>query len=152
MGIISAHLGTAFLILGVGIVSSFSVEREVILSEGDDYLLSNVLFSLKEISQTKGPNYISRSATIEVNKGDNNFEIIAEKRNYLSSNQMITEAGIEAGLIQDYYVTLGDNLKDDTWSLKLQIKPFVRWIWFGALLISLGTFLSSLNIMKRSNE
>ena len=53
------------------------------------------------------------------------------------------------GIFGDFYVSMGDNYDGDSWSFKLQSKPFIRWIWLGALLITLGTFLSSMNIVRR---
>ena len=152
IGLILAHLGTAFLILGIGIVSTFSIEREVVLSEGEEYQLGDTIFHFKNITQLEGPNYFSKVASINVKKRNSTFEINAEKRNYLTSNQIMTEAGIKPGFFEDHYVTLGDQLKNKTWSFKLQVKPFVRWIWFGAILIALGTFLSTFRNMKRSYE
>ena len=149
LGMISAHLGTAFLILGVGIVTTFSLEREVILQKGESYQLGSTIFVFKEIRESKGLNYSVRSAAIEIRKGGLVDEISAEKRNYLSSNQIMTEAAIKPTLLQDYYVTLGDQVGDGKWSFKLQIKPFIRWIWFGAILIALGTFVSSFRQTKR---
>ena len=61
----------------------------------------------------------------------------------------MTEAGIKPTLLQDYYVTLGEQVGDGTWSFKFQIKPFIRWIWFGAFLIAFGTFVSSYRYVKR---
>jgi len=149
LGMISAHLGTAFLILGVGIVTTFSLEREVVLQKGESYQLGSTNFVFKEIRESKGPNYSVRSAAIEIRKGGLVDEISAEKRNYLASNQILTEAAIKPTLLQDYYVTLGDQVGDGKWSFKLQIKPFIRWIWFGAILIALGTFVSSFRQTKR---
>ena len=149
LGMISAHLGTAFLILGVGIVTTFSLEREVILQKGESYQLGSTNFVFKEIRESKGLNYSIQSAAIEIRKGGLVDEISAEKRNYLSSNQIMTEAAIKPTLLQDYYVTLGDQVGDGKWSFKLQIKPFIRWIWFGAILIALGTFVSSFRQTKR---
>ena len=149
LGMISAHLGTAFLILGVGIVTTFSLEREVVLQKGESYQLGSTNFVFKEIRESKGPNYSVQSAGIEIRKGELMDEISAEKRNYLSSNQIMTEAAIKPTLLQDYYVTLGDQVGDGKWSFKLQIKPFIRWIWFGAILIALGTFVSSFRQTKR---
>ena len=149
LGMISAHLGTAFLILGVGIVTTFSLEREVILQKGESYQLGSTNFVFKEIRESKGLNYSIQSAVIEIRKGGLVDEISAEKRNYLSSNQIMTEAAIKPTLLQDYYVTLGDQVGDGKWSFKLQIKPFIRWIWFGAILIALGTFVSSFRQTKR---
>jgi len=149
LGMISAHLGTAFLILGVGIVTTFSLEREVVLQKGESYQLGSTNFVFKEIRESKGLNYSVRSAAIEIRKGGLVDEISAEKRNYLASNQILTEAAIKPTLLQDYYVTLGDQVGDGKWSFKLQIKPFIRWIWFGAILIALGTFVSSFRQTKR---
>ena len=149
LGMISAHLGTAFLILGVGIVTTFSLEREVVLQKGESYQLGSTNFVFKEIRESKGLNYSVQSAGIEIRKGGLVDEISAEKRNYLSSNQIMTEAAIKPTLLQDYYVTLGDQVGDGKWSFKLQIKPFIRWIWFGAILIALGTFVSSFRQTKR---
>ena len=149
LGMISAHLGTAFLILGVGIVTTFSLEREVVLQKGESYQLGSTNFVFKEIRESKGLNYSVQSAGIEITKGRLVDKISAEKRNYLSSNQIMTEAAIKPTLLQDYYVTLGDQVGDGKWSFKLQIKPFIRWIWFGAILIALGTFVSSFRQTKR---
>ena len=149
LGMISAHLGTAFLILGVGIVTTFSLEREVVLQKGESYQLGSTNFVFKEIRESKGLNYSVQSAGIEIRNRGLVDEISAEKRNYLSSNQIMTEAAIKPTLLQDYYVTLGDQVGDGKWSFKLQIKPFIRWIWFGAILIALGTFVSSFRQTKR---
>ena len=52
------------------------------------------------------------------------------------------------GVIGD---TMGDNFKEDSWSFRLQSKPFIRWIWLGALLITLGTFISSINLIRKQS-
>ena len=152
LGLISAHLGMAFLVLGIGIVTTSSLEREVILSEGESYQLGVVAFTFKGIEEYKHLNYLVNSAKIEIEANGNINELNAEKRNYLSSNQIMTEAAIKPSFLQDYYVTLGDQLGDKTWSFKIQIKPFIRWIWFGAILIALGTFVSSFNNFKKGYE
>ena len=152
LGLISAHLGMAFLVLGVGIVTTSSLEREVVLSEGEAYQLGDVAFTFKGIEKYKHLNYLVDSAKIEIEANGNFHELNAEKRNYLSSNQIMTEAAIKPSILQDYYVTLGDQLGDKTWSFKIQIKPFIRWIWFGAMLIALGIFVSSYKNFKRDYE
>ena len=146
---ISAHLGTAFLILGVGIVTTFSLERDVVLQKGESYKLGSTQFIFNEMEEAKRLNYSYQSANIEIREGGLIDQISPEKRNYLSSNQVMTEAAIKPTLLQDYYVTLGEQVGDGTWSFKFQIKPFIRWIWFGAFLIALGTFVSSYRYVKR---
>ena len=50
----------------------------------------------------------------------------------------MTEADIDPGLFRDLYVALGEPLTQSAWGVRIQIKPFVRWIWVGGLLSALG--------------
>ena len=50
----------------------------------------------------------------------------------------MTEAGIDAGLLKDIYISLGEEIGTDAWSVRLNIKPFVRFIWLGAILMAIG--------------
>ena len=33
---------------------------------------------------------------------------------------------------------MGERLPDASWSLRIQDKPLVRWVWLGALLMAVG--------------
>ena len=55
----------------------------------------------------------------------------------------MTESGIAPGLFGDAYVALGEPLGGDAWALRVHVKPFVRWIWAGALLMALGGFVTA---------
>ena len=57
----------------------------------------------------------------------------------------MTEAGIDAGFTRDLYVAMGEPLENGAWAIRVHIKPFVRWIWLGALLTGLGGFLSAMD-------
>jgi cytochrome c-type biogenesis protein CcmF len=50
----------------------------------------------------------------------------------------MTEAGIEVDWNRDLFVAMGEDLGEGTWSLRLQYKPMVRFIWLGALVMALG--------------
>jgi cytochrome c-type biogenesis protein CcmF len=55
----------------------------------------------------------------------------------------MTEAAIERGVTRDLYVALGEPLGNGAWALRVHIKPFVRWIWAGALLMMLGGLVTA---------
>jgi len=55
----------------------------------------------------------------------------------------MTEAGIDSGLWRDLYVSLGEPLEDGSWSVRLYHRPMVRWIWLGAIFMSLGGVLAA---------
>jgi cytochrome c-type biogenesis protein CcmF len=65
-----------------------------------------------------------------------------EKRSYFSSTMPMTEAAIDAGLTRDIYVSLGEELGDQSWAVRVYYKPFVDWIWGGCLLMALGGVLA----------
>ena len=66
-----------------------------------------------------------------------------EKRLYTVQQSVMTEAGIDAGITRDLFVALGEPLENGAWAVRVHIKPFVRWIWFGALLMGFGGFLAA---------
>ena len=150
LGVTFAHLGMAILTLGVGVVSSYSLEKEIILSPGDSFELSDQTIRFKSIEDTLGPNYFSKSATVTFEDNKDLSSIITEKRTYSPSGQLTTEAGIKAELFKDLYISMGDNLEANIWSFKVQIKPFIRWIWLGALLIAIGSFFAGAKQIRRT--
>jgi cytochrome c-type biogenesis protein CcmF len=68
-----------------------------------------------------------------------------EKREYFSGGKPMTEAAIRPGLLRDIYVVLGEPLDAGAWSLRVQSKPGVRWIWLGAIVMALGGLLGLLS-------
>ena len=144
-----AHVGMAILVLGVGVVSSYSLEKEIIMSPGNSFEFGDQTIQFKSIEDNLGPNYFSKSAVVSFTNGTNTSELITEKRTYLPSGQLTTEAGIKTELFKDLYISMGDNLEANIWSFKVQIKPFIRWIWLGALMIAIGSFLAGLKQIRR---
>jgi cytochrome c-type biogenesis protein CcmF len=55
----------------------------------------------------------------------------------------MTEAGIDSSLMRDIYISLGEPLDGEAWSIRLYHKPFVRWIWLGAIFMALGGLLAA---------
>ena len=50
----------------------------------------------------------------------------------------MTETAIDSGLFRDLYVSLGEPVGGGAWSVRVYYKPFVGWIWGGAVLMALG--------------
>lgn len=58
----------------------------------------------------------------------------------------MTESAIRWGLTRDLYVALGEPLDGSpygAWAVRVQVKPFMRWVWAGALLMALGALCSA---------
>ncbi len=139
-----AHLGIAVCALGVVLSSQYSAERDLRLAPGESMELAGYRFVFEGAAHHEGPNFTSDKGTVRVLDGDREIAVLhPEKRLYTVQQSMMTEAGIDAGLTRDLYVALGEPLGDGAWAVRVHVKPFVRWIWFGGLLMGLGGVLAA---------
>jgi cytochrome c-type biogenesis protein CcmF len=92
-------------------------------------------------------------ATVSVEKdGVRQDFLTTEKRQYVTSAQLMTEVGVASTIQEDLYLILA--ALDDVdgviaadsqaqgIDLQVLVKPFVSWIWFGGLMLALGTIIA----------
>ena len=143
-GMSLAHLGFAAALAGVCFVSLLEEERVVRLAPGESAEVAGYEFRFDGVRDVAGPNYRALRARIEVTRGERPVAWLApEKRTYASQPQPMTEAAIDPGFTRDLYAALGEPLGGGAWSVRLHYKPFVRWIWLGALLMAVGGSLAA---------
>jgi cytochrome c-type biogenesis protein CcmF len=143
-GMTLGHLGFAVTIVGVSLTSIYSTEKDVRLAPGDSYDLGGYRFNFVEIRDYRGPNYVANEGIVTVQKGDRVVSTLRPaKRVYTTQGMPMTEAGIDAGLFRDLFVALGDQLDGGAWAVRLYHKPFVRWIWLGAIFMAMGGLLAA---------
>jgi cytochrome c-type biogenesis protein CcmF len=142
IGMCLAHTGLAVFFFGVLMTSSLSQEKDVAAKPGQSFELRGITFRFIGVERVPGPNYTADRGTVEVLRGDQVITTLhPEKRAYASGGSIMTEAAIDPAPQRDLYVALGEPLDDaGTWALRLHVKPFVRGIWLGALLMALGGF------------
>lgn len=139
LGMQIAHFGFAVILLGAGLTSIYSVEKSVLLAPGQSVELGHYEFHFEGTEHLSGPNYEAERATFQVlREGSFVRELHPEKRVYVASRTPSTEMAIDAGFTRDLFITLGDERESGAWSMSLYIKPFVRWVWLGAILMALG--------------
>lgn len=138
-----AHLGFAITIIGVSLTSTYSSERDVRMAVGESFSQGGYEFTFLGSKVVQGPNYIAdRGEVIVSRSGEELLRLRPEKRRYTAGDQVMTEAAIDPSITRDIYVAMGDALNDGAWSVRVHIKPFVRWIWFGAIFMCIGAILS----------
>ena len=144
VGMLLAHTGVAVFLVGALLVEALNVQREVALSPGQDLEVSGYTLRFEGVDHQQGPNYVSDRGHVRVLQGGRELALLhPEKRAYASGGQMMTEAGIHARIRGDVYVALGEPLGNNAWAVRVHIKPFVRWVWLGALLMALGGFVTA---------
>jgi cytochrome c-type biogenesis protein CcmF len=142
-GMLLAHFGIGVFILGVTLVKGYETEQDLRMDVNDVAKVGNLSFLFKGVQEIAGPNYTSSQGTFSVSsKGKEITVLHPEKRFYPVQGSVMTEADIEAGVFRDKYVSLGEPLENGAWSVRIYIKPFVQWIWMGAILMALGGILA----------
>jgi len=143
-GMVVAHIGVAVFVVGVTLVKGYDSEKDVQLKAGESVELGGYVFRLDDVSDVRGPNYVAARARVTVTRDGRPIAKLApEKRLYTVQQTAMTEAAIDTGVTRDLYVSLGDQLGDGAWLVKVQVKPFIDWIWFGCLVMALGGLLAA---------
>jgi cytochrome c-type biogenesis protein CcmF len=144
-GMSLAHLGAGVFIAGVTWTTGAGVERDVRLAPGESTALSGYSFRFDGVAPHLGPNYRAVRGTVHVLRDGEPYAVLhPEKRTYLAQPEPMTEAAIQPGFTRDLYVALGEPVgTDGAWTIRVQYKPLVRWIWLGPLMMAIGGLLAA---------
>ncbi|OLF36431.1 MULTISPECIES: heme lyase CcmF/NrfE family subunit [unclassified Psychrobacter] len=144
----TAHIGVLIAAIGVAFTSSLSIERDVALGPNDTVHVQGYDFTVKDFREVKGSNFDSIQAQVAVTKDGRDVTVLyPEKRTYIISMMPMTEAAIDASLMRDLYVALGEPIAEGSnqWAVRIYVKPLIRWIWLGSIIMALGALISMLD-------
>lgn len=142
-GMALAHTGFAVLVIGVMLSSILNVERDMRMMPGNQTNVGPYTFTFLNTQGVRGSNFRGIVTEFEVKKGDRFItKLYPEKRIYTVREMVMTKVDIHPSLFRDLYIALGEPLDNDYWSVRLYYKPFVRWIWFGGMIMMIGGLLS----------
>ena len=145
-GMVSAHMGVAVLAVGIGMSATLTESLDVRMEPGTRVELAGYEFEFDGSYQEPGPNYQAFVGEMFVWKdGYPEAQLYPEKRRYQVSGDVLTEAGIDGTLARDLFVSMGEQLGNDVWAMRIQVKPFIRWVWLGAILMALGGLVAVLD-------
>jgi cytochrome c-type biogenesis protein CcmF len=151
LGMMLAHFGVALFFAGVLITESTSIEKDLRMAPNQTVKMGDYEFRFNPVIRVDGPNYAADEGDIIVlRNGAEVARMKPQKRQYSEGSRMQTESAIDPGLTRDLYIALGEPLgADGAWSVRVYIKPFIRWIWAGALLMALGGFIAAFDARLR---
>ena len=145
-GMTLAHLGYLITALGITATGLYSNEQDHSLKRGSVLDFAGYRLTLVDLETREGPNYTATVGKILVQKTDGTpvTVLLPSKRNYHSSTMPMTESARHITPTHDLYLALGEAINADTWAVRLQYKPFILWIWLGALIMAAGAALAAL--------
>jgi cytochrome c-type biogenesis protein CcmF len=144
VGMMVAHLGVAMFAFGVAMVKTYETERDVKMGPDASTEIAGYHFRMLSLRDVQGPNYTAARGEIEVSRGNKVIATLSpEKRIYRVQSNPMTEADVDSNLLRDLYVSMGEQLPNGDWIVRVQHKPFIAFIWVGCLVMMLGGGLAA---------
>lgn len=144
-GMINGHLGMAVMVMGITLVSHYSIEKEVRIGPQQFMDIAQYRIEFKTVKMIEGSHFIGYQGHFVIFKNNQWVsDLFPEKRTFVVQGSTMTETAIDPGFFRDIYIAMGEKLTDNTWSVRVYYKPFIRWIWLGALMMGMGGFLAAL--------
>ena len=142
IGMTIAHIGVGLFAIGVTVTQSYRIEKDIGLRPGESVQIHDYSFRYDSAKPVEGPNYQAIEAQFTITRDGEPVAVLhPQKRTYRVQRSPMTEAGLEVDWNRDLFVALGEDLGDNAWSVRVQYKPMVRFIWFGAIVMALGALI-----------
>jgi cytochrome c-type biogenesis protein CcmF len=139
IGMCLAHFGVGVFMLGATVTSAYNFERDFAARPGDRIEAGGYEFVFNGIREVEGPNFVAEEGEFELRDGGELVAVLEPQlRTYRVQTEPMTEAAIDANLLRDVFVALGEPLGDNAWSVRLRVKPLISLLWLGAALMALG--------------
>ena len=78
--------------------------------------------------------------------------LLPERRNYWVQQQSLAEAALGVGWRRDLLATLGEEVGEGAWSVRVQVRPLMRYVWLGSALMAFGGLLATLDRRYRRRK
>ena len=149
---IISHLGFGLLIFFIYINHIFSQENNFNLKLGEIKKTDQYIIKFENLEEKSIKNYKSIVGYFNISDKKTSItkELKPEIRVYDKPITITYEASIESNLFSDTYLTMSNISETDVFNIKFQVKPFMNFIWFSVLLLSLGGLLNFLS--RNKNE
>jgi cytochrome c-type biogenesis protein CcmF len=139
------HLGMVMIFIGIA-GSAFNKDVQAELSVGQSLTIGPYTILCQNFDSTANDNYQSARATLEIfRNGKSEMMLYPERRFFPASGETETMVAIRTSPLHDLYVVYaGRSPQDGNPVIHAFLNPLVKWIWFGGLVVVLGTGLAML--------
>jgi len=139
IGMTVAHIGLGVFVLSLTTVESFTREHDVSLAQGGSTAVGPYEFRFEGVKPTEGPNWQGVGGTVRVTRHGKPLTVLyPAKQQYYVQHTTTTEAAIEMHYGSNILVALGEDLGAGKWSIRIQVRPLVNFVWLGAFIMALG--------------
>jgi cytochrome c-type biogenesis protein CcmF len=153
-GMVIAHFGIAVSVFGMAAESGFSSETLTALAPGESAKVAGWEVKLSDVNPVVGDNWVAVEGDMIAVKNGNSFSLHPQSRQFFKPPMQTSEAALLTRWNGQLYAVIAqpDQEGDGRWQVRLWWKPFVTFIWFGAVLIALGGAMALLGRMVRGTN
>ena len=153
-GMVIAHFGLAVSVFGMAAESGFSSETLTALAPGESAKVAGWEVKLNDVNPVVGDNWVAVEGEMIAAKNGNEFALHPQSRQFFKPPMQTSEAALLTRWNGQLYVVIAqpDQEGDGRWQVRLWWKPFVTFIWYGAILIALGGAVALLGRMGRRTK
>jgi cytochrome c-type biogenesis protein CcmF len=137
------HFAMVMIFIGIA-GSAFNQDIQKEMNIGDKLTIGPYTILCQNFDQPSTDNYESKRATLEVfRNGHSQMMLYPERRLFRTSQVTETIVAIESTAVQDLYVVYAGTSPDTNAPVvHAYLNPLVKWIWFGGIVLVLGTVLA----------
>ena len=153
-GMVIAHFGLAVSVFGMAAESGFSSETLTALAPGESAKVAGWEVKLNDVNPVVGDNWVAVEGEMIAAKNGNEFALHPQSRQFFKPPMQTSEAALLTRWNGQLYVVIAqpDQEGDGRWQVRLWWKPFVTFIWYGAILIALGGAIALWGRMGRRTK
>ena len=149
-GMVLAHAGIGVFVVGVSLLRGLEHSQDHSLRIGEAVTVGPYRFAFQSLEEVQGPNYEAARARFEITREGHEVAVLhPERRLYTVQRMPMTEAAIDRGPLRDLYVSLGGTTDEGRWGVRMQVKPFMGWVWIGCLLMGGGGLVSAFDRRRK---
>jgi len=152
-GMALAHLGVAVTMLGITASGAFQREALVTMQPGERVVMGPWQVEMQDVRPTAGPNWTAVQATLAIERHGRPVGIVhPEQRKFVAQTMETTESGRAGWWTGEVYTVLGKPDGEGRWQVHLWVKPMVRLIWWGAVLMAIGGLVALGGARRRKTK
>ena len=137
-----AHAGMGVSLLGIA-ATGWGVERIVSMRSGDTADLGAFTVTMESLYERRQNNYLETEAIMTIRSGGTVVGVMTPSRKFYGARKMTTtEAGLMTVSLGQIHIVLPEQNPNGSIDVRMYWKPYVTFIWLGALLMFIGGGLS----------
>ena len=154
IGMSVAHVGVAVFLIAMSMTEHKDIEQDILMSPGVTKQVGGYDFTFTGVDRVKQENYQAQQGHVEVHRDGRLITTLNPQKRFYPKQQMpMTEAAIYVGWTKDIYVSLGEAVNQEgAWAVRIYIKPMIRWMWFGGILMLTGAIIGLFSARIKRQE